>query len=81
MAASRSQQRYGRIYFQTPDLPPGISLRAFRELYPYHIEVFVTDAKGALVAATNRTSDYYQGDETWWQNTAGENGRVFVSSP
>lgn len=30
-------------------------------------EVFVTDEKGALVAATRKTSDYYQADELWWQ--------------
>jgi hypothetical protein len=31
-------------------------------------EVMVTDATGRLVAATNKTSDYYQADEAWWQN-------------
>jgi signal transduction histidine kinase len=30
-------------------------------------EVIVTDLSGRLVAATNKTSDYFQGDEDWWQ--------------
>lgn len=29
----------------------------------YFSEIFVTDNQGALVAATNKTSDYWQGDE------------------
>ena len=44
-------------------------LRAFQDLNPEHIEVFVTDQNGALVSATNLTSDYYQADEEWWQLT------------
>ena len=42
-------------------------LREFQETFPENSEVFVTDRYGALVAATNRTSDYYQADEDWWQ--------------
>lgn len=30
-------------------------------------EVLITDRRGALVAANNKTSDYWQNDETWWQ--------------
>jgi hypothetical protein len=29
-------------------------------------EIIVTDAQGRLAAATNKTSDYYQADEKWW---------------
>jgi hypothetical protein len=32
-------------------------------------EIFATDAKGLIVAATNRTSDYLQSDESWWRTT------------
>lgn len=30
-------------------------------------EVFATDATGRLVAATEKTTDYWQADEDWWQ--------------
>lgn len=30
-------------------------------------EVLLTDRNGNLVAATGRTSDFYQGDEDWWR--------------
>lgn len=42
-------------------------------------ELFLTDRFGQLVAATERTSDYYQGDEDWWQQTfnAGA-GRIYI---
>lgn len=36
-------------------------------------EIFITDRYGANVAQTNRTSDYRQNDEEWWQQ-AKENG-------
>ena len=39
-------------------------------IYP---EIFITNRYGAIVAQTNRTSDYRQSDETWWQQ-AMENG-------
>ncbi len=32
-------------------------------------EVFITNKYGANVAQTGKTSDYYQADEDWWQNT------------
>jgi serine phosphatase RsbU (regulator of sigma subunit) len=42
-------------------------LEAFRVLHPLLVEVFATDIKGQLVAATEKTSDYWQADEAWWQ--------------
>ena len=32
-------------------------------------ELLVTDRFGQLVAASNRTTDYYQADEEWWQRS------------
>jgi signal transduction histidine kinase/DNA-binding response OmpR family regulator len=34
---------------------------------PIYPEIFITNSYGAIVAQTNRTSDYRQSDETWWQ--------------
>ena len=39
----------------------------FQELRDGFPEIFVTDQRGLIVAETNRTSDYYQADELWWQ--------------
>ena len=41
--------------------------------YAYLGEIFVTNAYGANVAQTGKTSDYKQSDEVWWQ-TAKETG-------
>ncbi len=30
-------------------------------------EIFITDREGRLIAATQKTSDYWQADEAWWQ--------------
>jgi hypothetical protein len=38
-------------------------LRALRSAMPEIAEAFVTDRQGANVAMTNKTSDYWQGDE------------------
>jgi PAS domain S-box-containing protein len=44
-------------------------------------EMFLTDQYGALVAASDKTSDFYQADEAWWQR-AYNNGKgdVFVGA-
>lgn len=43
-------------------------------------EAMVTDAVGRVVAATDKTSDYYQADEKWWQDCYDNgNGRVLIS--
>lgn len=42
----------------------------FRSLPHYvaeYIAILVMDERGALVAATDRGYDYYQGDQKWWQ--------------
>jgi signal transduction histidine kinase len=57
-------------------------LREFRSVVSNHVETFVTDASGALVASTNRTSDYYQADEGWWQSAWNDgNGAIFIGQP
>ena len=45
--------------------------------YPLFAEIFVTNKFGANVAQTNKTTDYYQADEDWWQ-IAKRNG-LFIS--
>lgn len=56
-----------------------IELREFQRVFPENAEVFVTDKYGGNVAATNRTSDYYQGDEAWWQGAL-QNG-LYIGQP
>lgn len=42
-----------------------------------YAEIFITNAYGANIAQSEKTSDYIQSDETWWQK-AKQNG-VFLS--
>jgi methyl-accepting chemotaxis protein len=62
--------------------PVAFSLFKFQAMEPKHVEVFVTDKYGALVGSTDRTSDYYQADEGWWQ-AAWNNGQgaVYIGEP
>ena len=46
------------------------ALREFQALNPLYAEIFITDARGRLVAATHKTSDYWQADEDWWQRAS-----------
>lgn len=56
-------------------------LRTFCDRSPDYTEVFITDKYGGLVAATNRTSDYYQADEDWWQAAFnGGKGTIYIST-
>ncbi|MGJ8653193.1 MAG: SpoIIE family protein phosphatase [Opitutaceae bacterium] len=45
-------------------------MRSFQRTHPLFAEVFVTDMSGRLVAATQKTSDYYQADEDWWHHAS-----------
>jgi len=46
-----------------------LELLDFQEKNDGFSEIFVTDAYGMNVGQTNRTTDYYQADEAWWQKT------------
>ena len=53
-------------------------LLEFQEAHDGYAEVFVADAQGFVVGATNRTSDYYQADENWWITSYAEGrGKAF----
>ena len=57
-------------------------LLRYQETFPENAEVFITDVKGGLVATTNRTSDYNQADEEWWQKAYNEGkGDTYISPP
>jgi methyl-accepting chemotaxis protein len=54
--------------------PTSDYLRIFLNQFPEEVEVFLTDKKGLNIAMTDRTSDYLQADENWWQ-AAFNNGK------
>jgi sigma-B regulation protein RsbU (phosphoserine phosphatase) len=43
------------------------SLGEYRARHPFLAEILVTDVHGQLAGATEKTSDYWQADEAWWQ--------------
>jgi serine phosphatase RsbU (regulator of sigma subunit) len=66
-----------------PSLPPGDpqllhvlqnpgsgNLVQYRAQHPAVAELMVTDARGRLIAASGKTSDFEQADESWWQKGA-----------
>ena len=59
-----------------------LELREFQRSFPNNAEVFITDVYGGQAGTTNRTSDYLQSDESWWQ-AAYNNGQgaVYISEP
>lgn len=55
-------------------------LRSMLRLDPRFLRITVTDERGATVAATHKTLDYYQADEDFWQGIfAGGRGAVSVT--
>lgn len=42
-------------------------IKLYKGSHPLFVEIFVTDRKGRLIAASNKTTDYWQADETWWK--------------
>jgi hypothetical protein len=55
----------------------GQHLRSIQESNPYFAEIFVMDNQGANVAMTDKTSDYWQGDEAKFKKSF-NNGAGFV---
>jgi len=47
--------------------PGSRMLRRFREMDPQFLRITVTDVRGAVVAASHKTLDYFQADEEFWQ--------------
>ncbi|MBU2103086.1 MAG: ATP-binding protein [Candidatus Omnitrophota bacterium] len=74
--ADQGQDGIIRQYLQNPASEKLVRLVAAD---PKIAEIFITDAYGGLVAASGRTSDFYQADEQWWQDGyAGGAGRDCV---
>lgn len=59
--------------------PLSARLKELIKQLPYVTEIFVTNRFGAIIAASNRTTDYYQADEEWWQKAASEDLRGIVN--
>jgi len=54
--------------------------KSVRRNEPRFSEVMVTDLSGRLVAATGKTSDYFQADENWWKACYdGGKGRAVIA--
>jgi signal transduction histidine kinase/HAMP domain-containing protein len=59
-----------------------VELQALRKRHPAHVQIFVTDIHGGVLAATNRTADYFHADEEWWQHAYNNGqGAVHISQP
>jgi hypothetical protein len=62
------------------DSPCGKHLRAYQDANPQIVEMFLTDNQGANVALTEKTSDYWQGDEAKFiKSFQGGQGTLFLS--
>jgi hypothetical protein len=58
------------------------ALQALMAANAGYAEAFVADDRGALVCMSQRTSDYWQGDEPKWSRSYADGaGAVFVSKP
>ena len=54
-------------------------LREFQSVNPLFAEIFLTDSRGQLIATTEKTSDYWQADESWWQRSSHvRSGRCYL---
>lgn len=58
-----------------------IYLRSLPHYEKEYIAILVTDERGVLVAATDSSYDYYQGDKDWWKGVRKDNinGSAYIS--
>jgi signal transduction histidine kinase/CheY-like chemotaxis protein/HAMP domain-containing protein len=60
--------------------PLAETFKSFNSIEDSFGEIFATDVSGRLVAATNKTTDYWQADEDWWRRAYDDgNGRLHIS--
>lgn len=55
-----------------------LRLKELTRVLPYLSEIFVANKYGALIASSDKTTDYYQADEEWWQKASSEDLRKIV---
>jgi len=59
--------------------PSADLLRQEQQRNPSYVELFVMDNQGCIVAESDKTSDFWQGDEAKWKECYNDgNGRVYV---
>jgi hypothetical protein len=85
LASDNEWQRTGGITLFSNEIvscETAVFLREVMEFKRAYREIMLTDVQGALIAATNITTDYYQADEPWWRQAYGdgENGSIFLSN-
>ena len=61
--------------------PCADQLRALQAKASKYGEILLMDNQGALVCATNRTTDYWQGDEPKFTRTSAGEGSLFIDRP
>lgn len=63
------------------DNPAARFLRRYININRSYREILITDSIGRLVAASGKTTDYYQSDEEWWKESyaEGASGKAFIS--
>jgi hypothetical protein len=80
------ENRWPKLERNSPELKAILDNEASQFLRRYGAmeksfgEIMVTDYLGRLVAATGKTTDYYQADEDWWKESYGDGrrGSVYV---
>jgi GAF domain-containing protein/HAMP domain-containing protein len=61
---------------------PAVEMKKFTGVSPFNVQLILADKYGGLVAATSHNTDYYQGDEYWFNAAYDEgDGKPFISSP
>jgi PAS domain S-box-containing protein len=53
-------------------------LRDKSKARPEIAEVFISDKYGGLVAASGKATDFYQADESWWEDAFTGGGEIFI---
>lgn len=63
------------------DNPAARFLRRYINVNSAYREILITDSMGRLVAASGKTTDYFQADEEWWKESyaEGTSGKAFIS--
>jgi GAF domain-containing protein/HAMP domain-containing protein len=82
MAADAAKNNNDPLVQQILSSSVSNDLIAFQKSNPNHVELFLTDKYGAVVAATDRISGFAQSQDPWWQAAFNNgSGGVFFGQP
>jgi len=80
--AVAANQPFSEVISNRLDNEVAQELKKFVAVFPLNLQMILTDMHGGLVATTDRNTDFFQGDESWWKSAFNNRrGILYIGQP